>query len=296
MENEFKPRSHRVHLLNRIPVLGEVLQRPLGALGFVIVLAFVVVTIFAPLIAPYDPAKQDFDHLLAPPSSVHILGTDQVGRDTFSRLVYGARIAIAAAFPAVSAALFFGLLGGTLAGYIGGWVDSVVLIVADSIRAFPMMILALVMVALLGPSLTNVVIIIALAMIPGYARVARAQVLSIKENDYIEAELNLGASTPRIILTHILPNILGPLVILAAMDLPGVITFEAALSFLGLGVQPPMPSWGSILSDGFRNIFITPWLIVTSGLTLMLTTLGFTLLGETVRDVIDPRLSGTKGI
>jgi len=296
MESVSRPSSLSARLLDRVPVLGQVLQRPLGALGFVIVLVFVVVTIFAPLIAPYDPAKQDFKNLLTPPSRVHILGTDYVGRDTFSRIVYGARVAVEAAFPAVSIALFFGLLLGMLAGYTGGWVDGAILILVDSIHAFPMMILALVMVALLGPSLTNVVIIIAFAMIPGYARVTRAQVLSVKENDFVEAELNLGASTARIIVRHVLPNILGPLVILAAMDLPGVITFEAALSFLGLGVQPPTPSWGSILSDGFRNIFITPWPIVASGLTLMVTTLGFTLFGETLRDVIDPRLSGTKGI
>jgi peptide/nickel transport system permease protein len=282
--------------LDRIPVLGQVLQRPLGALGFTIVLVFVLTTILAPVIAPYSEIQQDFSFLLKPPSGDHLLGTDYLGRDLFSRLVYGSRIAMAAALPAVAIALFFGLVLGLTAGYLGNTIDNLILVILDSIQAFPALILALAMLALLGPSLTNVVLVIGLALIPGYARVTRAQVLSVKENDYIEAELNLGASTARIILVHVVPNILGPLVILAAMDMPVVITFEAGLSFLGLGVRPPAPSWGVILSDGFKYIHNSPWPILWAGLTLMLTTLGFTLFGEALRDVLDPRLSGTRGI
>lgn len=277
----------------RNSVLGDVLRRPLGALGLALVLGFFLTVIFAPEIAPHTDTAQDIPHMLEGPSLTYPLGTDQLGRDLLSRLIYGSRIALGTALPAVSIALFFGLILGLASGYIGGYLDNAVLIVLDSIQAFPAVILALAVLALLGPSQTNVILVIGLTWIPGYARVTRAQVLSVRQNLYIEAERSLGASGPRIILMHILPNILAPLVILLAMDLPGVITFEAGLSFLGLGVPPPTPSWGAILSDGFNFIRNSPWPITWAGLTLVLTTLGFTLFGETLRDVLDPRLSGT---
>ena len=212
-----------------------------------------------------------------------------------SRLIYGSRIALGVALPSVAIALTGGVLLGLVAGYAGGIVDDFVVVLIDSVNAFPAVILALAILALLGPALINEIFVIGLAWIPGYARVTRAQVLSVKENVYIEAERSLGARTGRIILMHILPNVIAPLLILAAMDLPVVITFEAGLSFLGLGVRPPMPSWGSILSDGFNYIRQSPWPITWAGLTLIITTLGFTLFGETLRDVLDPRLSGTRG-
>ncbi len=282
--------------IRRIPVIGPVVLQPLGALGFAIVFVFLLTTIFASVISPYDPLKQDIKQLLKPPSQQHIFGTDYLGRDLFSRMVYGSRIAILAAIPAISIALLGGLSLGLVAGYIGGRLDNVILVILDSIQAFPGLILALAILALLGPSFWNVIFVIGLAFIPGYARVTRAQVLSVKKNDYIEAELNLGASTARIIFKHILPNIVGPLAILVAMDTPVVITFEAGLSFIGLGVQPPNPSWGVILSDGFKYINRSPYPILWAGLALMITTLGFTLFGETLRDVLDPRLSGTRGL
>lgn len=290
-------RSNRYQqALNRLPVLGEVLERPLGALGFVIVLGFIFMVLFAPWLAPYDYAQQDIPNMLQGPSSAHWLGTDHLGRDLWSRLVYGARIALGVALPAVSLALFGGIVLGLLAGYLGGVVDDVALVLFDSVQAFPAVILALAILALLGPSLTNVIIVIGLAWTPGYARVTRAQVLSIKQNQYIEVEHSLGAGQGRILFVHLMPNILAPLLILAAMDLPVVITFEAGLSFLGLGVRPPTPSWGVILADGFNFIRQSPWPITWAGLTLIITTLGFTLFGETLRDVLDPRLSGTRGI
>ena len=296
MQYVTKPTNSLTQNIRRIPVLGPVILQPLGALGFVIVLVFILTTIFAPWIATYDPLKQDIKQLLKPPSQQHFLGTDYLGRDLYSRMVYGSRIAIMAAIPAISMALIGGLSLGLLAGYVGGRVDNIILVILDSIQAFPGLILALAILALLGPSFWNVIFVIGLAFIPGYARVTRAQVLSVKKNDYIEAELNLGASTARIILMHILPNILGPLAILVAMDIPVVITFEAGLSFIGLGVQPPNPSWGVILSDGFKYINRSPYPILWAGLALMITTLGFTLFGETLRDVLDPRLSGTRGL
>jgi peptide/nickel transport system permease protein len=277
----------------RNSVLGDVLRRPLGALGLSIVTAFFLIVIFAPQIAPHTDTAQDLDRMLEGPTLTYPLGTDHLGRDLLSRLIYGSRIALGTALPAVSIALCFGLALGLAAGYLGGYVDNVILVILDSIQAFPGVILALTILALLGPSITNVILVIGFTWIPGYARVTRGQVLSVRQNLYVEAERSLGASRWRIIFVHILPNILAPLVILLAMDLPGVITFEAGLSFLGLGVPPPTPSWGAILSDGFDFIRNSPWPILWAGLTLMLTTLGFTLFGETLRDVLDPRLAGT---
>jgi peptide/nickel transport system permease protein len=228
------------------------------------------------------------------PSREYLLGTDHLGRDLLSRLIYGSRIALSTAVPAVSIALAGGLLLGLLSGYLGGAVDDAVIVFIDSIKAFPAVVLALAILAMLGPSLTNEIIVIGLAWIPGYARVTRAQVLSTRQNVYVQAEQSLGASMPRIVLQHILPNILAPLLILAAMDLPVVITFEAGLSFLGMGVRPPTPSWGVILADGFNFIRESPWPITWAAVTLLVTTLGFTLFGETLRDVLDPRLIGTR--
>jgi len=295
MEYIERPTSRYRLVLDRIPILGDVLRSPLGALGFLIVLGFLLVVIFADVLAPYPYTAQDIPARLTGPSAEYPLGTDQLGRDLLSRLIYGSRIALGVALPSVAIALTGGVLLGLVAGYAGGVVDDIVVVLIDSINAFPAVILALAILALLGPALINEIFVIGLAWIPGYARVTRAQVLSVKENVYIEAERSLGARTSRIILMHILPNVIAPLLILAAMDLPVVITFEAGLSFLGLGVRPPTPSWGSILSDGFNYIRQSPWPITWAGLTLIITTLGFTLFGETLRDVLDPRLSGTRG-
>lgn len=295
MEYIERPTSRYRLVLDRIPILGDVLRSPLGALGFLIVLGFLLVVIFADVLAPYPYTAQDIPARLTGPSAEYPLGTDQLGRDLLSRLIYGSRIALGVALPSVAIALTGGVLLGLVAGYAGGVIDDIVVVLIDSVNAFPAVILALAILALLGPALINEIFVIGLAWIPGYARVTRAQVLSVKENVYIEAERSLGARSSRIILVHILPNVLAPLLILAAMDLPVVITFEAGLSFLGLGVRPPTPSWGSILSDGFNYIRQSPWPITWAGLTLIITTLGFTLFGETLRDVLDPRLSGTRG-
>ncbi len=296
MEFRARPTNRLQQFLNRIPVLGDVVRRPLGALGFFIVFTFMLVVVFAPIIAPYGYAEQDIPSMLQGPSRAHWLGTDHLGRDLLSRLVFGARIALGVALPAVTAALVGGLVLGLIAGYLGGIVDNVLLVLFDSIQAFPSVILALAILALLGPSLRNVVFVIGLTWAPGYARIVRAQVLRTKQEPYIEVERSLGARQWRILVFHILPNIIAPLLILAAMDLPVVITFEAGLSFLGLGVRPPTPSWGVILSEGFNFIRQTPWPITWAGVTLIVTTLGFTLFGEALRDVLDPRLSGTRGI
>lgn len=296
MQYAARPSTPIQQALDRLPVLGDVLRRPLGLIGSVIVALFILIVIFAPFIAPYDYARQDIPRRLQGPSADYWLGTDHLGRDIFSRLVYGSRIALGTAVPSVAIALTAGTLLGLLAGYIGGRVDDGIVILMDSLQAFPSIMLSLAILALLGPSLVNVILVIGFTWMPNYARVIRAQVLSAREKVYVEAERSLGATDRRILLSHILPNVIAPALLLAAMDLPWVITFEAGLSFMGMGVRPPTPSWGVILSDGFNNIRQSPWPITWSGITLMVTTLGFTLFGETLRDVLDPRLSGTRGL
>ena len=291
-----KPASPLRKMLDGIPIFGDILRQPLGAIGFVIVLTFVVSVVFAPLIAPYDYARQDIPNRMEGPSVKYWLGTDHLGRDIFSRLVYGSRIAFGTALPSVAIALTVGTMLGLLAGYIGGWVDNIIVVVMDTLQAFPSIMLSLAILALLGPSLINVIIVIGLTWMPNYARVIRAQTLSIREKAFVEAERSLGATDRGILLSHILPNAIAPALLLAAMDLPWVITFEAGLSFMGMGVRPPTPSWGAILSEGFAHIFESQWPIVWSGIILALTTLGFTLFGEALRDVLDPRLSGTRGL
>jgi peptide/nickel transport system permease protein len=282
----------RVPLVGRESLFIRLIRRPAGAFGLGVVVVLVCFALFAPLIAPYPAEKQDIDNRLQGPSREHVLGTDDLGRDLFSRVVYGTRVELGVALPAVFAALTIGLLVGLVAGYLGGWVDNALLVVMDTIQSFPAVVLALTLLALLGPSLRNVVIVIAVTYAPSYGRVSRALVLANKQNLYVEAERSLGASPIRIVGVHLVPNILAPLFILLAMDVPSAIATEAGLSFLGVGVQPPTPSWGVILNDGFEYVRQSAWGIISAGGALMIATLGFTLLGETLRDLIDPRLSG----
>jgi peptide/nickel transport system permease protein len=277
-----------------VGLLKEVASRPAGLFGLIVVGGLLILAIFAPFIAPYDPAEQDIANRLEGPSWDHLLGTDQLGRDLLSRLIYGVRVAMSVAIPGVAAALAIGLVIGLIAGYLGGKTDNSMIVVMDTMQAFPAVILALTLLALLGASRTSVIVVIAVAFAPNYARVTRALVLTTKQNQFVEAARSLGAGNSRIVGIHILPNVVGPLFILLAMDLPAAITLEAGLSFLGLGVPPPTPSWGVILQDGFERVREHPWAIIWAGLTLMIVTLGCTFLGETLRDVVDPRLAGTR--
>ncbi len=286
------PLSRRARLSGRDSFLVGVARNPAGLFGLVVVTGLLVLAVFAPQIAPYDPAQLDIVNRLQGPSADHLLGTDQLGRDLLSRLVFGVRIELRVAVPATIGALALGVLLGLAAGYLGGRVDNALIVVMDTIQAFPAVILALTILALLGPSLGNVAIVLGVALAPAFARVTRALVLAVKQNPYIEAERSLGAGTPRIVLVHVAPNILPPLLPLVAMTLPIAIAAEAGLSFLGLGVQPPTPSWGVILADGFTYVRDAPWAVVWTGLALMVTTLGFTFLGEALRDQLDPRLAG----
>ena len=265
-----------------------------GVVGLVLVTLFFASAIFAPLIAPYDPLQMDIPARLSGPTVEHIAGTDQLGRDTFSRVLYGGRVALQIAAIGVSIAFSVGLLLGMIAGYGPHWLDNALILVFDTIRAFPTIVMALAAVALTGPSLKLVMIIVIVIAIPGFGRLARTNTLAIKNQEFITAERSLGAPSATILLRHVMPNVIGPLLILAAMDVPVVITIEAGLSFLGLGVLPPTASWGTILNEGYLVIRDTPWPVIAGGIPLVLTTLGFTFLGEALRDVFDPKLRKDK--
>jgi peptide/nickel transport system permease protein len=256
----------------------------------VVALGLLICALAAPLIAPYDYAQQDIPNRLQAPSVEHPMGTDHLGRDIFSRLIYGTRTALATALPGVLIAALIGLILGVLAGYHGGWIEGLVLVTTDTFQAFPAILFALALLALIGPSTASVIFVIVIAFAPGYARVIRAQVLALKTQPFVDASRALGAGGLRLIGRHILPNVIAPLVILLAMDVAGAIAIEAGLSFLGLGVQPPTPSWGVVLSDGFARIRQSPWPVLFASLALALTTLGLTLLGEALRDALDPRV------
>jgi peptide/nickel transport system permease protein len=261
-----------------------------GLTGVVLVILFLASAIFAPLLAPYDPNALDIPARLSGPTWQHIAGTDQLGRDTFSRVLYGGRVALYVATIGISVSMVFGLLFGMLAGYGPRWLDNILLLLFDVIRSFPTIIIGLAAVALLGPSLNLILAIVIVTTIPAYARLVRTSTMALRNTEFIIAERSLGVTLGGILWRHILPNVIGPMFILAAMDVPVVVTVEAGLSFLGLGVLPPTASWGSILNEGYLLIRQTPWPIVAGGIPLVLTTLGFTFLGEALRDIFDPRL------
>jgi peptide/nickel transport system permease protein len=263
---------------------------PLGLFGLIAVILIVLSAVFAHWLAPYDPTRIMVGPRLAPPSFEHWLGTDQLGRDVFYRVLVGGQIALQVALASVSAALTLGLALGLLAGFGPRWLDNIIMLLFDTVRSFPVVIFGLATVTVIGPSLTTIIFIVVVTSIPTFGRVARTQTLAIRNNEFILAERAMGASTARILAVHILPNIIGPLLILASMDIPVVITIEAGLSFLGVGVPPPAPSWGSILNDGFSYIRNTPWPVIAGGIPLILTTLAFTFLGEALRDIFDPKL------
>ena len=274
----------------RASALRHLLADPLGRFGLVLVLMILLTAVFANVIAPYNPAAIAIPDRLQGPSLAHLFGTDQLGRDVFSRVVLGARIALEVAMIAISLALALGGALGLAAGYGPRWLDNILVLVFDTIRSFPTIMFALALVTLIGPSLETVIVIVVVTFAPSYGRIVRAQTQSLKHAEFILAERSLGAGAARILAVHVVPNIVGPLFILASMDIPVVITIEAGLSFLGFGVRPPTPSWGTVLNDGYAFIGNTPWIILAGGLPLVLSTLGFTFLGEALRDAIDPRL------
>lgn len=271
--------------------LRTLIRDPMGLMGLILVTLFVTMAIAAPLLAPYDPLALDVRAKLQAPSLAHWLGTDQLGRDTLSRIIYGARTALTIAITAIGLAGSIGILLGLIAGYGPRWLDAILVLIFDALNSLPMMMFALAIITVLGPGTATLILVVVLVSIPGYARLIRAQTLSLRSADFIVAEQAIGAGTPRILLQHILPNVFGPLCIVLSMDIPVVIMLEAGLSYLNLGVKPPTPSWGNILYDGYTAIRTSSTLVIAAGAPLVLATLGFTFLGEGLRDALDPRFA-----
>lgn len=250
----------------------------------------IVSAIFAPLIAPYDPVEQDILSLLQGPSLNHLLGTDELGRDTLSRVIYGSRVSLMVGVIAVSISLIIGSALGLIAGYGRGLIDTVIMQIMDALLAFPTLALALAITAMLGPSLNNTMIAIGITGIPAFARLVRGQVLSLRDLDYVQAAQASGGSNYRIVMQHILPNTMAPIIVQASITIPAAILAEAGLSFLGLGIQPPTPSWGAMLNTARGYIQMSPWLSIVPGVAIFITVLAFNFLGDALRDILDPRL------
>lgn len=264
-------------------------RNPIGITGFVIVVFTILVAVFAPLIAPYDPDAQDNVRLL-PPSAANRMGTDELGRDTFSRIIFGSRVSLQVGVISVVIALVIGAALGISAGYVGGPVDSLLMRFTDVLFAFPGLVLAIVISGLLGASRTNAMIAIGIVYAPAFARVIRGSVLSVMSEPYVESGRVIGATAPTLIRHYLLPNILAPMVVMVTVYLSSAILSEAALSFLGLGTQPPEPSWGGMLSLARTYMEISPWMAIFPGLAIMIVVLGFNFLGDGLRDILDPRL------
>lgn len=272
------------------PSLGRrLLRHRSAAVGGVLVALVALAAALAPLLSPYDPDARDFRARFAPPSAAHPLGTDNFGRDTLSRVLHGSRVSVQVSLVSVGLAAVIGVTLGALAGFLGGLADSLVMRLVDVFLAFPPILLALAVVAALGPSAGSVTLALGLVYWTAYARVVRASVLALRQEDFVEASRAMGASWARTLFRHVLPNALGPIIVVATVGMGNAITAEAALSFLGLGVQPPTPSWGSILNTGLQFLRQTAYLSTFPGLAIMLTVLGFNLLGDGLRDALDPR-------
>ncbi len=278
--------------LGRAGALWRSLKRkPLGLASATVLAVLVLTAVFADVLAPYDPLAAQPEIRLAPPSWAHLFGTDDIGRDVFSRIIYGARISLWVGLLAVGIGTFAGMIIGLACGYWEGRLDIIVQRVMDAIQAIPGLMLALAIVSVLKPSTTNAMIAIAVVIIPGNSRIVRGTVLSAKQNPYVEAALALGSRHPRILATHILPNVTAPILIIASIWLGNAILIEATLSFLGLGTQPPTPSWGLMLSSTGRAFMEqAPWLAIFPGLAISIAVLGFNLFGDTLRDAWDPKL------
>ncbi len=272
-------------------------RQPLGALGAALLAIFVFVAVLAPRLAPYDPAAIDLYHRLAPPSHLHWFGTDELGRDIYSRILFGARLSLLVAVGVVGLSLSAGLLLGGLAGYYGGALDTLLnIFVMNAFLAMPGILLAIAFVAFLGPGIANLILALAVGGWVGYARLVRAQVLAVKEKEFVEAARALGASDLRIFARHILPNILQPIIVQSAIGMAGAVLAEATLSFLGLGAPPPISSWGGMLNDARSHLFDSPHMVVFPAIAVMLCVLSFNFIGDALRDYLDPRTRMSIGL
>lgn len=261
------------------------------ATGLIIVLGMSMAALLAPWIAPYDPAEQHLDLILQPPSSTFLLGTDAYGRDVLSRLLFGARVSLWVGFVSVGIAVSIGLVLGLIAGYFGGWTDELIMRGVDVMLCFPAFFLILSVIVFLEPSVGNIMVVIGLTSWMGVARLVRAETLSLRGRDFVAAARLAGTKTSRILWMHILPNALAPVLVSATLGIAGAILVESSLSFLGLGVQPPDPSWGNMLMEGKDCLEIAPWMSLCPGMAILITVLGYNLLGESLRDILDPRLA-----
>ena len=273
---------------------SKILKNPLGVLGLVIVILTIFLAIFADVIAPYSPYQQNITESLNPPSVQHWLGQDDLGRDILSRIFFGARISLLVGFITVSVSAILGSVIGAIAGYFGGWIDEVLMRITDILLAFPGILLAIAIMAILGPSLNNVIIALCIVGWKSYARLVRGEILKEKEKEYIQATKALGYSHFRIISFHLIPNTLNPVLVMATLGVASMIISEAGLSFLGLGTQPPIPSWGGMLSEGRQYLLQAYQLTTFPGLAIMILVLGFSFLGDALRDALDPYIKVLK--
>ncbi len=268
----------------------RLMRDKLAIAGMLIIALFVIAAVFAPLLAPYDPIAQTLLQRRQPPSRQHWMGLDEVGRDILSRIIFGARASLQVGLLSVSMAILVGSILGAVAGFVGGWADNLIMRLMDILLAFPGLLLAIAVVSILGPGLMNMLYAIAFVSIPVYARIMRASVLSVREQDFVLAARAVGVSTMRILWREILPNAITPVLVSGTLGIATAILDAAGLSFLGLGAQPPMPEWGSMLGEGRGSVFTAPHIVLFPGLAIMLNVLGFNLLGDGLRDALDPRL------
>lgn len=287
LEDNLPPRVNERRRFLRVLV-----QRKIVAFGLIVILAVLIGAIFAPWVAPFDPYDQDTDSVLSGPSSQHILGTDAIGRDTLSRIIYGTRIALLVGVLTVAFAGVSGSLIGLVAGFFGGWTYSLIMRLTDAVMAFPPILLALTVAGLVGSGMVSVVLAIGLALMPGFVRLMCGQVLSVKENEYVMAARSIGASNVSIMFRYILPNCLSPLIVQITMLMGVAILIEAVLSFLGVGIAPPTAAWGAMVYDGYQYLLTNPVLAVAPGLAIMIVVFAFNMIGDGLRDAIDPRLRG----
>jgi peptide/nickel transport system permease protein len=269
------------------------LGRAVVVFGIVVLMAFVLIAILAPFLAPYDPYENDVGNALLPPSGAHLLGTDALGRDILSRVLYGSRTSLFIGLSVVAISTLVGIILGVTAGFFGGWVYIVIMRLIDAYMAFPMIILALVVASVLGGGVKNVIVALSVAMMPGYARLMCGQTMTIKQNDYIMAERSIGSHSLRIMIRHILPNCLSPLIVMVTMMIGSVILAESGLSFLGVGITPPTAAWGSMVNDGRPYLLSQPALSFAPGIAIMLVVFAFNMVGDGLRDALDPSLRGT---
>jgi peptide/nickel transport system permease protein len=268
-------------------------KRKLVIAGLVIISILVITAIFAPLLAPYDPYKQDISQALRQPSKAHLLGTDVVGRDTLSRVIYGTRTSLIIGIIAITIAASIGMALGLMAAYFGGITNALIMRFIDALMSFPMLVFALVLASMLGSGLKNVIMALGVGMVAGYARLMCGQALSVKQNEYITAARSMGASSLRIMLVHILTNCFPPLIVLITMMMGTCILAEAGLSFLGLGITPPGAAWGAMVNEGYKYLLTNPMLSFAPGVAIMLTVFAFNMVGDGLRDALDPRLRGS---